>query len=139
MNHKRCAWCGNDPLYVAYHDEEWGLSVHDDIKLFEMLVLDGAQAGLSWLTILRKREHYRRAFDNFDPRQVAGYDADRVNQLLLSPSCLPVSQQLVQRSVHAKNLHTLRIGNDLLQRYLGIMSAHRSLSLRGALHPESIG
>ena len=61
------------------------MPVHDDIKLFEMLVLDGAQAGLSWLTILRKREHYRQAFDNFEPRQVAGYDADRVNQLLVNP------------------------------------------------------
>ena len=82
---KRCAWVGNDPLYLAYHDEEWGVPVHDDIKLFEMLVLDGAQAGLSWLMILRKREHYRRAFDGFDPRKVAGYDAERINQLLLDP------------------------------------------------------
>ncbi|MFO1429182.1 MAG: DNA-3-methyladenine glycosylase I [Candidatus Competibacteraceae bacterium] len=85
MNHKRCAWSGNDPLYIAYHDEEWGVPVHDDSKLFEMLVLDGAQAGLSWLTILRKREYYRRAFDNFDPQKVANYDAGRVNQLLLDP------------------------------------------------------
>ena len=83
--HKRCAWSGTDPLYIAYHDEEWGVPVHDDSKLFEMLVLDGAQAGLSWLTILRKREHYRRAFDDFDPRKVARYDTDRVNQLLLDP------------------------------------------------------
>ena len=82
---KRCAWSGNDHLYIAYHDEEWGVPVHDDSKLFEMLVLDGAQAGLSWLTILRKREHYRRAFDNFDPHKVANYDADRVNQLRQDP------------------------------------------------------
>ncbi len=83
--HQRCAWSGNDPLYIAYHDEEWGVPVYDDIKLFEMLVLDGAQAGLSWLTILRKREHYRRAFEGFDPQKVANYDADRVNRLLLDP------------------------------------------------------
>lgn len=85
VERRRCAWCGNDPLYVAYHDEEWGVPVHDDVKLFEMLVLDGAQAGLSWLTILRKREQYRQAFDGFDPQKVAKYDAERVNRLLLDP------------------------------------------------------
>ena len=64
----RCSWCGDDPLYVAYHDEEWGVPVHDDRHLFEMLILEGAQAGLSWITILRKREAYRKAFDGFDAR-----------------------------------------------------------------------
>ncbi len=78
----RCGWAGIDPLYVQYHDDEWGRPEHDDHKLFEMLVLEGAQAGLSWLTILRKREHYRRAFDGFDPVRVAGYDADKVAGLL---------------------------------------------------------
>ena len=78
----RCAWAGSDPLYVRYHDSEWGRPEHDDRKLFEMLVLEGAQAGLSWLTILRKRENYRRAFDGFDPVRVAGYDADKVAALL---------------------------------------------------------
>lgn len=78
----RCGWAGIDPLYVQYHDDEWGRPEHDDHKLFEMLVLEGAQAGLSWLTILRKREHYRRAFDGFDPARVAGYDADKVAGLL---------------------------------------------------------
>jgi DNA-3-methyladenine glycosylase I len=73
----RCPWCGDDPLYVAYHDEEWGVPCHDDRKLFEFLILEGAQAGLSWLTILRKRENYRRAFADFDPAIVARYgDAD---------------------------------------------------------------
>ena len=67
----RCAWCGTDPLYVRYHDQEWGRPVHDDRQLFEMLTLEGAQAGLSWITILRKREGYREAFHNFDPERVA--------------------------------------------------------------------
>ncbi len=67
----RCAWCGSDPLYVDYHDNEWGRPVHDDQKLFEMLILEGAQAGLSWITILRKRENYRKAFHGFDPTRVA--------------------------------------------------------------------
>jgi len=79
---KRCEWCGNDPLYVAYHDDEWGVPVHDDRKLFEMLILEGAQAGLSWSTILKKRENYRKAFDNFDAKKAAKYDKAKVAKLL---------------------------------------------------------
>jgi DNA-3-methyladenine glycosylase I len=81
----RCAWCGDDPLYVAYHDEEWGVPVHDDRRLFEFLVLEGAQAGLSWLTILRKRENYRKAFDGFDIGRVARYTQEDVDRLLADP------------------------------------------------------
>jgi DNA-3-methyladenine glycosylase I len=81
----RCAWAGNDPLYVAYHDEEWGVPVHDDRVLFEFLILEGAQAGLSWSTILKKRENYREAFDHFDPAKVARYDAHKVAELLANP------------------------------------------------------
>lgn len=77
----RCPWCGTDPLYVAYHDAEWGRPVHEDRKLFEMLILEGAQAGLSWITILRKREGYRRAFAGFDPEAVAGFSDARLEQL----------------------------------------------------------
>lgn len=74
---ERCSWCGGDPLYVAYHDEEWGVPEHDEQALFEKLLLDGAQAGLAWITILRKREGYRSAFDGFDPERIAAYgDAD---------------------------------------------------------------
>lgn len=80
---KRCAWCGDDPVYVKYHDEEWGLPVHDDQKLFEMLCLEGAQAGLSWITILRKRENYRKAFHQFDAKKVSKYDQKKIDQLLL--------------------------------------------------------
>jgi DNA-3-methyladenine glycosylase I len=86
MSVLRCAWVPlDDPLYVAYHDEEWGVPVHDDRLLFEFLVLEGAQAGLSWRTILKKREHYRGVFDNFDPQQVAAYDEDKVAALLADP------------------------------------------------------
>jgi DNA-3-methyladenine glycosylase I len=81
----RCDWAGTDPLYVAYHDGEWGVPVHDDRTLFEFLILEGAQAGLSWSTILNKRENYRQAFDNFDPAQVARYDARKVAELLSNP------------------------------------------------------
>jgi DNA-3-methyladenine glycosylase I len=79
---QRCAWCGSDPLSITYHDEEWGVPLHDDRKLFEMLILEGAQAGLSWTTILKKREHYREAFDNFDHRIIADYDARKIKELL---------------------------------------------------------
>ncbi len=79
----RCAWCGTDPLYTAYHDLEWGVPNHDDRHLFEMLVLEGAQAGLSWITILRKRENYRRAFDDFDPVRVALYTAGDIERLMV--------------------------------------------------------
>ncbi len=79
---KRCAWPGEDPLYVAYHDDEWGVPVHDDRRLFEFLVLEGAQAGLSWITILRKRDNYRRAFDGFDPAKVARYGEPKIRSLL---------------------------------------------------------
>jgi DNA-3-methyladenine glycosylase I len=84
----RCAWAGTDPLYVAYHDEEWGVPVHDDRRLFEMLVLEGAQAGLSWITVLRKREHYRRVFDGFDPGRIARYDRRRIARLLDDPGII---------------------------------------------------
>ncbi len=81
----RCAWAGDDPLYVAYHDEEWGVPVHDDRLLFEFIVLEGAQAGLSWLTILRKREGYRKAFAGFDPGKVARFTKAKREKLLLNP------------------------------------------------------
>ena len=82
---KRCEWCGSDPLYVAYHDDEWGRPVHDDRRLFEFLILEGAQAGLSWLTILKKRENYRKAFHAFDCERIARYSQRDVARLLTDP------------------------------------------------------
>ena len=84
----RCEWCGTDPLYVKYHDEEWGVPLHDDNGLFEFLTLEGAQAGLSWLTILRKRDNYRNAFHGFDPRKIASYSAMDVQRLLADPGII---------------------------------------------------
>lgn len=78
----RCEWAGSDPLYQDYHDNEWGVPEHDDRKLFEMLILEGAQAGLSWITILRKRENYRKAFDNFEAVKIAEYNENKVQALL---------------------------------------------------------
>ena len=78
----RCAWVSDDPLYIDYHDNEWGRPVYDDQKLFEMLCLEGAQAGLSWITVLKKRAHYRKVFDNFDAQKIAGYTQHKREQLL---------------------------------------------------------
>lgn len=79
---KRCGWVSDDPLYIEYHDTEWGRPEYDDQKLFEMLCLEGAQAGLSWITVLKKRKHYRKVFDNFDPHKIAQYDDKKREQLL---------------------------------------------------------
>ena len=82
MNKTRCSWCGNDPLYIEYHDTEWGVPVYDDAKLFEFLILETFQAGLSWITVLRKRENFRKAFDNFNYKKIANYDEAKFEELL---------------------------------------------------------
>jgi DNA-3-methyladenine glycosylase I len=79
---KRCDWAGEEQIYIDYHDQEWGVPIHDDGKLFEFLILEGAQAGLSWITILKKRENYRKAFDGFDPEKVARYDEKKIEALM---------------------------------------------------------
>lgn len=78
----RCEWAGSEPLYLKYHDTEWGVPEHDDRKLFEMLILEGAQAGLSWTTVLKKRENYRKAFDHFDAQKIAEYDESKIQEIL---------------------------------------------------------
>jgi DNA-3-methyladenine glycosylase I len=79
---RRCDWCEGDELYIKYHDEEWGVTVHNDIKHFEFLILEGVQAGLSWLLILKKRENYRKAYDNFDPVKVSNFDKNKIDELM---------------------------------------------------------
>lgn len=110
---RRCAWCTADPLYVDYHDNEWGIPVHADRQLFEMLCLEGAQAGLSWLTILRKREAYRLAFDNFDAEAMARYDATKRKRLLQNAG-------IVRNRLKVDAF----IGNA--RAYLAIRESHRS-------------
>lgn len=80
--HRRCSWCGSDPLYIRYHDKEWGVPLHDDRRLFEFLILEGFQAGLSWLTILKKRDDFRTAFEGFDPEKIVGFDQVDIERLL---------------------------------------------------------
>jgi len=84
----RCTWAGTEPIYIKYHDTEWGVPVHDDCRLFEFLILEGAQAGLSWLTILKKRPNYTGAFDNFDPHKVAHYNTRKVKELISNPGII---------------------------------------------------
>ncbi|GAA4346916.1 DNA-3-methyladenine glycosylase I [Kangiella taiwanensis] len=88
MSKQRCGWVSDDPLYIEYHDKEWGRPEYDNQKLFEMLCLEGAQAGLSWITVLKKREHYRKVFDNFDPVKIAQYDDKKREKLLNDPGII---------------------------------------------------
>lgn len=88
MHEERCPWCGNDPIYVAYHDTVWGVPEYGDLELFEKLCLDGQQAGLSWLTILKKQASYRAAYDNFDPERIARYDEQKIQSLLSDPGII---------------------------------------------------
>lgn len=101
-NIKRCKWSISDPIYIKYHDKEWGVPVHSDRKLFEMIVLDGAQAGLSWLTILKKRVNYRKAFDNFDPKKVAKYDKRKIGQLLKNDGIVRNKLKVESAVINAK-------------------------------------
>ncbi len=99
---KRCSWAGEDPLYCAYHDEEWGVPVHDDQRLFEFLILEGAQAGLSWITVLRKRENYRKAFAGFDPTKVARFDAARRERLMQNEGIIRNRLKIESAVINAK-------------------------------------
>ena len=98
----RCFWCGDDPLYVAYHDDEWGVPVRNDRQLFEQLILEGAQAGLSWITVLKKREHYRKAFANFNVRKVARFDAKKVDALMKNPGVIRHRGKLESVAINAR-------------------------------------
>lgn len=104
----RCAWCGQDPLYRAYHDREWGVPSRDEVHLFEMLTLEGAQAGLSWLTVLRKREGYRRAFVGFDPQRIACFNEADVGRLLADPGIIRNRLKVEATIANARALLELR-------------------------------
>ncbi|MEZ5339617.1 MAG: DNA-3-methyladenine glycosylase I [bacterium] len=99
---QRCGWCGEDPLYVSYHDEEWGVPLHDDNALFEFLLLEGFQAGLSWITILRKRDAFRRAFDGFIPQKVARYTPARLEKLMQDSGIIRNRQKIESAVANAR-------------------------------------
>lgn len=98
----RCTWAGEDPLMIEYHDKEWGRPVHDDTLLFEFLVLEGAQAGLSWITVLKKRDNYRKAFGNFDPAKVASYDDEKIEELMNNPGIIRNRRKITSAITNAK-------------------------------------
>jgi DNA-3-methyladenine glycosylase I len=98
----RCSWCGADPLYIAYHDEEWGVPLHDDRKLFELLLLEGFQAGLSWITILRKRENFRKAFGGFDPVKISRFRPADVERLMADPGIVRNRLKIESSILNAK-------------------------------------
>lgn len=114
----RCAWCGSDPLYMAYHDDEWGVPVHDDRLLFEFLVLEGAQAGLSWLTVLKKRENYRKAFDNFAVACVANYTEADVTCLLGDPGIIRNRLKIESAIKNARGVLDIQAHYGSLDAYL---------------------
>jgi len=115
---KRCAWVTSDSAYIAYHDEEWGVPVHDDRRLFEFLVLEGAQAGLSWLTILKKRSNYRLAMDAFDPVRVAHYDEDRIALLMQNPGLVRNRGKLKAAVTNARAFLQVQEAYDTFDRYI---------------------
>ena len=104
----RCPWAGNDPIYIKYHDKEWGIPLHNDRKLFEFLLLDGFQAGLSWITILKKRTNYRLAFDNFNARKIAAYDTRKVEQLLQNKGIIRNRLKIEAAVTNAKAFLSIR-------------------------------
>ena len=116
---RRCGWASlGDPLYLAYHDDEWGVPVHDDVRLFEMLTLEGAQAGLSWSTILRKREGYRKAFAGFEPAKVARYSATKVARLLLDPGIVRNRMKVESTIENARRVLEVQAAHGSLDAYL---------------------
>jgi DNA-3-methyladenine glycosylase I len=137
----RCAWCPPDPLYVAYHDTEWGVPVRDDQRLFEMLCLEGAQAGLSWITVLRKREAYRAAFDNFDAEKMARYDAARRRRLLKNPGIIRNRLKVEAFSANARAYLEIRARepfSDYIWQFTGgKVLRRRPLYLRGIAQSTS--
>lgn len=140
----RCAWAGDDPLYIAYHDEEWGVPQRDERALFELLLLEGAQAGLSWITVLRKRARYRELFDGFEPERIAMWDAGRHAALLAEPGIIRNRAKIEAASANARAWLDLRAAGispvDFLWGFVGGSPRHnrfRHPAEVPALTPES--
>jgi DNA-3-methyladenine glycosylase I len=130
----RCAWCPADPLYIAYHDQEWGVALRNDARLFEMLCLEGAQAGLSWITVLRKRDNYRQAFDGFDAEKIARYGAAKKRSLLSNAGIIRNRLKVDAFTANARAYLELREAGDSFSDYLwqftgGKVLRHRPLYL----------
>lgn len=133
---QRCVWCGDDPLYQAYHDQEWGVPQHDDIRLFEKLVLEGAQAGLSWITILKKRDNYRRAFSEFDAEKVARYGDTDIRRLLDNPGIIRNRLKVNAAVNNAKAVLEIRERYGSLDHFLWRFVDGRSVQNHFRAHDE---
>ena len=123
----RCWWCGEDPLYCEYHDKEWGVPVHDDRKIFEMLVLEGFQAGLSWITILRKRDNFRKAFKNFDARKVARFGKADVSRLLKDAGIIRNRLKIAGAVTNAQRFLEVQKEFGSFDRYIWRFTGNRTL------------
>jgi DNA-3-methyladenine glycosylase I len=141
---QRCAWAQASDLYVAYHDTEWAVPVHDDRRLFEFLILEGAQAGLSWRTVLERREGYRRAFDGFDPGKIVRYDAARIEQLMANPGIIRNRAKIEAAVTNARAFLEVRERFDSFDRYVWqfvggkpVQNAWRSADELPASTPQS--
>jgi len=126
-NKSRCPWPANDPLMIKYHDKEWGTPLHNDRKLFEFLILEGFQAGLSWLTILRKRENFRKAFDQFDFKKVAGYDQRKINSLLNDSGIIRNRLKIQGAILNAKAFIEVRKEFGTFDRYIWSFSEGKTI------------
>jgi len=141
---KRCGWPGADQLYIDYHDNEWGTPVHDDRKIFEFLLLESAQAGLSWITILRKRENYRQALDGFDPEKIALYDSKKVEELLQNPGIIRNRKKIESAINNARRFLEVRKEFGSFDKYIWsftggrpIVNSWKELKELPAVSPES--
>lgn len=138
----RCAWCGDDPLYVAYHDQEWGVPVHDDRLLFEQLILEGAQAGLSWFTVLRKRERYRQVFAGFDPRKVARFTPAKVDLWMKDAGLIRHRGKLASVAPNARAFLAIAAEHGSFARWLWSLVDDRPIVRRSAtplgVSPEAL-
>jgi DNA-3-methyladenine glycosylase I len=114
----RCPWVKKDPLLIEYHDHEWGSPVHDDNLLFEFLALEGAQAGLSWITVLKKRKNYREAFDNFDPAKIALYNEEKIEELMNDPGIIRNRRKITAAVANAKSVLKIQEEWDSFDRYI---------------------
>ena len=139
-----CEWCGSDPLYVAYHDREWGVPSHDDAHLFEMLILEGQQAGLSWITILKKRENFREALDGFDPERIARFTPARIEKLMGNAGIIRNRLKLNEAVKNARAFLAAQEAFDGFDRYLWsfvdgrpIQHGFKSMKELPATSPES--
>lgn len=124
---KRCAWVSDHPIYIDYHDKEWGVPVHDDKKLFEAMILDTFQAGLSWLTVLRKRENFRKAFDNFEPERIANWDDQKIQSLLLDEGIIRNKLKIMAAVSNAMAFLKIREEHGSFSNYIWQFTGHKTI------------